>query len=222
MIVELGAKGPYVRAVQRIVGVPASKVDGVCGPFTVAIIEAWQTKHGVEPDGVFGPLSRAATDPNAFVQAYEGLVLQAYDDARGPLAPRLLTWEHGVWRRADGALCIGNPTIGCGTRIWPGQEESRQRCTKQQADQWLQEFITNQLGDKLAKYLPADADNAKRAAIIALGYNGGPGAIVDAANAGFDPTWWTQHYTTAYHHVVDAGLVMRRLEEAALWCAGDV
>jgi GH24 family phage-related lysozyme (muramidase) len=216
VIVELGAKGPYVRAVQRIVGVPYTKVDGDCGPFTVALIEAWQARRGVEADGVFGPLSRAAVLRGDFIKPYEGLVLQAYDDAHGSLKDRLLRWEGKTWRRADGALCIGNPTIGWGTRIWPGQELSRQFCTKAQADQWFEVFIQDELTDVVNRYVPRSADPARIAAVYGLGYNGGRGAITKLASTGFDLNYWRAHPV-----VPGAGLEVRRAEEVALWSAGE-
>jgi GH24 family phage-related lysozyme (muramidase) len=198
--------------VQRIVGVPYTKDDGRFGPFSEALCMAWQARRGVEADGVFGPLSRAAVLRGDFIKPYEGLVLQAYDDKAGaPLSKRLLRWESKTWRRADGALCIGNPTIGWGTRIWSGQEESRQFCTKVQADAWFEDFLEHQLADTVKRRAPAGADPAFIAALFGLGYNGGPGAIVKLANNGFDPDFWRAHPV-----VPGAGLEMRRAEEVAL------
>lgn len=214
MILELGARGDYVRAVQRIVGVPASKVDGVFGPFTEALVCSWQARRGVEADGVFGPLSRAVVEAPDLIKAFEGLVLQAYDDAQDvPLAKRLLKRVGQEWRRLDGTPCRRYPTIGYGRRLWPGQWI--ETCTKAQAEQWLLDFIKEQLGDLLARYLPADVDGAQRAAVTVLGYNR-PKAIIDLAAAKFDETWWRTHVVTS-NGVREAGLVMRRAEEAALF-----
>lgn len=223
MIVELGSRGHYARAVQRVIGVPSSKCDGVIGLFSVAIMQTWQAQHGVEPDGVFGPVSRGAVDPLAFIQAYEGLVLQAYDDAPGPLKDRLLTWTGAEWLRADGGALRRYATIGWGTRIWPGQERTMQRCTRAQADQWLRNFVDGRLKAKLATYVSRSADAAQLAAVSSLGYNGGPGAIVDLANAKFDPSWWGggRHYATSAG-VRDAGLLMRRREEACLYWGDEL
>jgi GH24 family phage-related lysozyme (muramidase) len=222
MTVELGSAGYYTRAVQRIIGVPASKVDGKCGPFSVAIMETWQARHGVDPDGVFGPVSRAAVDPLNFIQAYEGLVLQAYDDYPGPLSARLLTWNGGRWVRADGGGLRRYATIGWGTRIWPGQELARQRCTRAQADQWLRDFVVHILQDAIVRYVPRErmVDAAQEAAIKSLGYNGGPGAIRDLAAANFDPRWWSTNYVKS-NGVYAPGLGMRRREEAALYAGDD-
>ncbi len=213
-VIELGSRGFYARAVQRIVNVPASKVDGVIGPFSVALIEAWQGRRGVDPDGVFGPVSRAAVEPGDLIKPYEGLVLQAYDDAHGPLKDRLLHREGQVWRRADRALLMGYPTIGWGRRLWPG--EWIETCTKAQADQWFLEFLKERLGDTMARHFPSGKDAACKAATLSLGYNAGPGGIVDCAAAGFAADWWTTHKITS-KNVRDAGLVMRRAEESALY-----
>ncbi len=213
MIIELGSQGDYARAVQRIVGVPASKCDGIIGPFSVAIMQTWQTRRGVEPDGVFGPASRAAVEPGDLIKPYEGLVLQAYDDASGPLKDRLLHREGQVWRRADGALCMRYPTIGWGRRLWPG--EWIETCTREQADAWFLKFLKDHLDDVINRYVPRDKDAAFLAAVYSLGYNGGPGAIVDLAGAGFAADYWTNHRVTSAG-VREAGLVMRRAEECAL------
>jgi peptidoglycan hydrolase-like protein with peptidoglycan-binding domain len=46
-----------VRALQRVVGVPA---DGVFGPGTEAAVKRWQSRHGLVADGVVGPQTRRA------------------------------------------------------------------------------------------------------------------------------------------------------------------
>jgi hypothetical protein len=46
-----------VRALQRVVGVPA---DGVFGPGTEAAVKRWQSRHGLAADGVVGPQTRQA------------------------------------------------------------------------------------------------------------------------------------------------------------------
>ena len=49
--------GGGVRALQRVVGVPA---DGVFGPATEAAVKRWQARHGLVADGIVGPQTRAA------------------------------------------------------------------------------------------------------------------------------------------------------------------
>jgi peptidoglycan hydrolase-like protein with peptidoglycan-binding domain len=48
--------GGDVRALQRRIGVPA---DGVFGPGTEAALKRWQEAHGLVPDGIAGPRTRA-------------------------------------------------------------------------------------------------------------------------------------------------------------------
>ena len=50
-------RGGGVRALQRVVGVPA---DGVFGPGTEAAVKRWQRRHGLVADGVVGPQTRSA------------------------------------------------------------------------------------------------------------------------------------------------------------------
>ena len=50
-------RGGGVRALQRVVGVPA---DGVFGPGTEAAVKRWQSRHGLVADGIVGPQTRSA------------------------------------------------------------------------------------------------------------------------------------------------------------------
>jgi peptidoglycan DL-endopeptidase CwlO len=56
-LLRLGSHGPAVAAVQRKLGVEA---DGIFGPITRAAVRAFQKRHGLLVDGIVGPQTRAA------------------------------------------------------------------------------------------------------------------------------------------------------------------
>lgn len=53
---RLGMDGDDVAEMQRVVG---ANDDGLFGPETLRAVKAWQEAHGLEPDGIWGPKSRA-------------------------------------------------------------------------------------------------------------------------------------------------------------------
>jgi GH24 family phage-related lysozyme (muramidase) len=215
-LIQTGDRGPLVRAWQRIVGLGPSKADGVFGPGTEAAVNAWKVTQGLTPDGVLDVACRTLLDPACLVRPYEGLVLQAYDDERrSPLSARLLHRVGGTWIRADGRMCEGTATIG-----WGSTEPCRrgiESCTRAEADQWLQEYIDRTAMPAVVRAGITDA--AQVAALVGLAYNAGPGAIPPLAQANFAPDYWLSHRVTAASapEIVDAGLLMRRSEEAALF-----
>jgi len=60
--VQQGARGDIVKQIQSIVG---TTPDGVWGAGTTAAVKAWQGKHGLAADGIFGPKSWAAAGLSA-------------------------------------------------------------------------------------------------------------------------------------------------------------
>lgn len=210
MAIELGSSGDYVKAWQRLVGVPWNGVDGNFGPQTQKHVQAWQQARGVDPDGVVGQLTRAAVDVADFIKAYEGLRTRAYDDHDS----KNLHLDAGrVWRRPDGLKCIGYPTIGWGRQLYPG--EDIETCTVQEAEEWLRERLKRVELPALARYLTTQ-DNAARAAAAAQCYNCGDKKFAQLAKAEFSEEWWTNHGVTSLG-VPHAGLKQRRREEYALF-----
>lgn len=55
--VRWGSRGSTVTSIQRIVGAYA---DGVFGPRTHAAVKTWQSRNGLVPDGIVGPLTSRA------------------------------------------------------------------------------------------------------------------------------------------------------------------
>ncbi len=201
----LGASGPGVRAWQRIVGV---KADGQFGPNTEDAVKVWQQARGVDPDGAIGDLTRAALQPGDLIKPYEGLRLQTYDDYDG--VPVTLD-SSKAWRRPNGALILGYPTIGWGRCLQPG--EYIEKCTKAQADAWFDTMLN-------LTYMPAVrrtqvAPGAPQCAAASFAYNCGTGSLAKLAKASFAPEVWLSYNKT--RGVVNAGLAERRAEELALF-----
>lgn len=57
--VNTNNRAPFVRTIQKLVGVTA---DGIFGPNTGAAVTRWQTALGVTADGIWGPNTQAATE----------------------------------------------------------------------------------------------------------------------------------------------------------------
>lgn len=58
MTIQLGDNGPEVSSWQKLIGI--TPPDGAFGPLTDQKTKEWQSAHGIEPDGVVGPLTLAA------------------------------------------------------------------------------------------------------------------------------------------------------------------
>jgi hypothetical protein len=56
--IELGSQGKTVEMWQLVVGIDPP--DGAFGPITDARTRSWQSAHGIDPDGVVGPLTWTA------------------------------------------------------------------------------------------------------------------------------------------------------------------
>ena len=56
-MLKKGSKGPAVVAVQQALGIPA---DGIFGRQTKRAVKSFQANHGLEIDGIVGPITRAA------------------------------------------------------------------------------------------------------------------------------------------------------------------
>ncbi len=207
-----------VRAWQRIVGLYGADVDGKWGPKTDAKFRLWEAAKGIDHDGVIGPLCRAAVGPAELINAFEGCVLQAYDDERrSPLYKRLLHRVGGAWFRADGLPCMGVPTIGWGDTAAP--RRGVERCTRAQADEWRNQDLERTRMPAIRRYRTPAWDKAQEAAALSFAYNCGTGALAKLAESDFAADHWIQWDKIGEAH--DVGLKGRREEEIALFYERD-
>lgn len=61
-LVKIGTRGEACKVWQSFFNDKAYarlKIDGICGPLTMAVARSWQATQGLKPDGLLGPLSRA-------------------------------------------------------------------------------------------------------------------------------------------------------------------
>lgn len=211
-----GITGPAVRAWQRIVGVHYDRVDGIPGDEFDAHVKAWQEAHGVEPDGVVGPLTRAAVPLAALIVPFEGLVLYAYDDHDGWNPMARLHREGNEWVRKSGGGIIGNPTIGYGRLLHYG--DWIETCTREEATRWLSEAVRHTYGAAAEKLV--DGDAAQKAAATSFAYNNGTGALAHLAATGFAEVQWVSYIHDKDGKVVP-GLPGRRAEEYAVYAGAS-
>lgn len=212
MIIEKGSEGDYVSVWQRIVGTP---VDGKFGPGTDRAVRAWQGARGVEPDGVVGPLTRAALVPGDLIRPHEGFRARPYDDHDGTT----IALVNGVWRRPDGSLPRGYPTIGWGRRLWtdrdfrpsPASTETITHCTRAEGDDWFEKDLARTRMPAVRRTNLTEAGQICAAASVA--YNAGTGALAELAK---DWSQWPT-FRVKSRGVVVHGLVKRRAEEWALF-----
>lgn len=78
--IQSGSTGPTVTAWQNTIGVVPA--DGIFGPQTLAATKAWQSAHGLTPDGIVGPLTWAAAT-NGGVLPNTGVSAGASSSANG-------------------------------------------------------------------------------------------------------------------------------------------
>jgi peptidoglycan hydrolase-like protein with peptidoglycan-binding domain len=57
-VIEYGSQGQAVTNFQHLIGIQPA--DGSFGPITVEAAKSWQSAHGIEADGVIGPITWAA------------------------------------------------------------------------------------------------------------------------------------------------------------------
>lgn len=158
-----------------------------------------------------------------FICELEAFRSLPYDDKDGK--PVVLI--NGIWRRSNGAECLGFPTIGYGQRIWGPQYYGP--CTKPQARSWLQKSLE-------ATYMPAvdrgcpGATNHQRGAFAAHCYNCGPGGFIKSglpeaythgASQETLKKLWCEGYGRTSKGVLNPGLILRRAREWAFFCTPD-
>ena len=61
-VYKKGSKGKNVTLIQQALGI---KADGVFGAQTEEAVKAWQSSHGLDPDGMVGSLTWATLFPKA-------------------------------------------------------------------------------------------------------------------------------------------------------------
>lgn len=160
----------------------------------------------------------------AFICQLEAFRALPYDDKDG----KPIVLISGVWRRSNGAVCMGYPTIGYGQRIWGPQHYGP--CTREQARAWFQAGLES-------TYLPAvdrncpGATEHQRGAFASFAYNCGPGGLVRSglpeafchkATSKTLKKLWTEGYGRTSGGVLVPGLVLRRAREWAFFCTSDV
>lgn len=64
-----GASGPAVSALQATLGMNAAGRTGTFGPTTKHLVQAFQRRSGLAPDGVVGPKTRTALEDQALARA---------------------------------------------------------------------------------------------------------------------------------------------------------
>jgi len=146
---ERGSAGPEVRALQQRLNErgasPPLAVDGEFGPRTEAAVVAFQTAHGLQPDGVVGPLTRAAL----------GLAEPAgNDDARILAAMELLVSAHSFPVEGAAGL-VGNLWAESG--VLPNRIEGSRPSTPMRAEDFA---------GRIVDFTPAEVMNRNRDARV--------------------------------------------------------
>ncbi|WP_342588362.1 peptidoglycan-binding domain-containing protein [Phyllobacterium phragmitis] len=91
-LLRTGAKGDAVRELQQMLtslGYPATP-DGDFGPATARAVSRFQNDHGLEPDGIAGPMTFTALE-RALPPAFP-------DEHRWDRVLRLLSWAANILR----------------------------------------------------------------------------------------------------------------------------
>ena len=63
-LLRRGSKGEGIKELQRRLGMPEDEIDGMFGPNTEAFVRQFQRKNNIKIDGIVGPETRAALEPN--------------------------------------------------------------------------------------------------------------------------------------------------------------
>ncbi len=152
---------------------------------------------------------------------YEGCVLHPYDDKD---ASRL-TYVRGEWRRVDGAICLGWPTIGIGHVI----RDNEPRYTEITLDTairlcrsdvtWVEETVRRQC--------PSVTDQNQFDALCLFTFNCGSGGLTKsgiplAIKEGRSPEKEWNSYGLTTKGVLSKVLVDRRAAEFRLYHTGEI
>lgn len=157
----------------------------------------------------------------AFIHGREAFRAYPYDDKDGQTIARV----GGEWRRPDGSLCRGYPTIGWGQRIWGPKYYGP--CTREIADQWFQETAADHCA-AVDRNCPG-ANKYERGALVSFSYNCGTGGLVKSGITALHTRYqtgeidadelekvWVTTYVKSNGEYVE-GLRIRRAREVAFY-----
>lgn len=102
-----GSKGAEVEILQRFLGLTGDAVDGKFGSGTKELVQAWQAKNKLTPDGVVGTGTVAAMRGDTQIYGYSRY---QHPDKFVPAFPMMAYHESGQYRTQDDPYAVGAQT----------------------------------------------------------------------------------------------------------------